>query len=243
MKGRGGVGLVAGGFLAFILAGLLAGLGFWQLNRLAWKEGLIAQIEARAHAAPVALPPETAWAGLDPADYEYRHVTLSGVFEHDKEAYSYRPGGSPPQPGYLVMTPLRLAGGSHVIVNRGFVPVALKEPASRPSGQVSGAVTITGLMRGPEERNAFTPADQPDKRLWYTRDPAGMAAGLGLTRAAPFTVDADGAPNPGGWPQGGATIVSFPNNHLSYAWTWFGLSATLIVVFALFAAGRLRARP
>ena len=87
----------------------LVALGVWQLHRLAWKEGLIAEIAARAKAPPQPLPPQAEWAQLRPDDYEYRHVELDGVFQNDKEAFVFRPAGGPERaPGYLVLTPLKL---------------------------------------------------------------------------------------------------------------------------------------
>ena len=114
----------------------------------------------------------------------------------------------------------------------------MKEPARRAAGQIAGEVTVTGLMRPPEKRNTFTPADEPDQNLWFTRDPAALGRALGLTDAAPFSVDADADGNPGGWPKGGATVMTIPNNHLSYALTWFALAATLAgVALAFMPAG------
>ena len=223
---------------------LLASLGVWQLQRLAWKEGLIAAIAARSQAAPVAPPAPADWATLDPAAYDYRRVTLTGVFDHRKEALVFRvlEGGKSnlSAPGFLVMTPLRLAGGETIIVNRGFVPQERRDPASRVAGQVAGDVAVTGLLRPPEPRNSFTPADDPVRGLWYTRDPAAMAAALRLERAAPFTIDADATQNPGGWPQGGQTVLAIKNDHLSYALTWFGLALTLLGVFGAFVWTSLR---
>jgi surfeit locus 1 family protein len=186
----------------------------------------------------VPLPPEESWAGLDPAAYAYRHVTVTGRFEHDKEALVFRPldtprGGSFSGIGDLVLTPLRLPSGAVVIVNRGFVPDDRTDPSTRAAGQINGPVTVTGLMREPEERNAFTPADQPDKRLWYTRDPGSIATALGLTRVAPFTIDEDRTALPGGLPQAGETVLDIPNNHLSYALTWFGLALGMLGVYAV----------
>ena len=228
------------------LAGIVAltGLGLWQVERLAWKEAILARIEARVGTPPSALPPEGAWTGLAPDDYDYRHVTATGRFEHDKEALVFRTleagkaseGGA----GWLVLTPLRLPDGSAVIVNRGFVPEAMREAATRPKGQVQGEVTLTGLMRPPEARNAFTPANNPPKNQWFTRDPAAIAAALGVTRAAPFTIDADAGPR-AILPRGGMTVTRPPNSHLSYALTWFALALTLAGVFAAFAWRRLRA--
>lgn len=223
---------------------VLSGLGVWQLQRLAWKEALIAAIADRSQAAPAAVPPPAEWAALDPQDYDYRRVTVTGTFLHSSEQLVFRilEGGksSLSAAGFLALTPLRLPGGQTIIINRGFVPQELRDPAKRQAGQISGAVTITGLMRPPEPRNFFTPADDPAKGLWYTRDPGAMAKALELARAAPFTIDADASPNPGGWPLGGLTALAIKNDHLSYALTWFGLALTLLAVFAVFVWRSLR---
>jgi len=230
-------------FTAVALAALI-GLGVWQLQRLAWKEGLIAEVEARVDAAPVEAPAEAVWAKLAPDDYEYRHVRLRGVFEFSRQALVFRaleqPRGRYGGPGYLVMTPLRLADGAHVLVNRGFVPQAQRDRLAATAPDAVEATTVTGLMRSSEPRNWFTPADDPARGEWFTRDPAAIAAALKVDRAAPFTIDAD-AGGTGELPQGGETVLSFPNNHLGYAFTWFGLALALVGVFAAYAATRLRA--
>jgi surfeit locus 1 family protein len=231
----------------FALAGIavLSGLGVWQLERLAWKNALIAQVEMRLRAPAVRLSPEAAWGKIGAAD-EYRRVTASGAFRHDKEAPVYAAEPEEPRrlggPGYLVLTPLTLAGGASVIVNRGFVPLDRKDPATRRQGQVAGTVSVTGLLRLPEEKRWFTPENDPKRGVWYRRDPVEIALAFGLKRVAPFIIDADAAPNPGGLPQGGGTRVNFPNNHLQYAVTWFGLALALLAVFAAFAWQRLKGR-
>ncbi len=225
-----------GGLCAAATFALLVSLGFWQLQRLAWKEGLLAKIESRIHAAPVALPPQAEWPRLVQDDYEYRHVTATGTFEHDREVLVFRASGPNEglsQPGYFVVTPLRLSDGAHVLVTRGFVPESLRDPATRPAGQMAGLVSVTGLMRAPEPRNAFTPPDEPARGVWFTRDPKLIASHFGLERPAPFTIDADAVPLPGGWPRGGVTVVAITNDHLSYALTWFGLAGTLLGVLGV----------
>ncbi|HUO55669.1 MAG TPA: SURF1 family protein [Rhodoblastus sp.] len=220
----------------FIGVAALSGLGVWQLRRLAWKEDLLARIATRRDAPPVPLPPPAEWPNLKPQNYDYRHVRLRGIFDHARESYLFRAsatGAASGGPGYEVITPLKLESGGWVFVNRGFVPDQLKDPARRSAGEVAGEVEVVGLMRGPESRNQFTPPDEPVKNLWFTRDPAALAAHWGLA-AAPFSVDADATPNPGGWPEGGATVMNIPNNHLSYALTWFALAATLLAVAAAF---------
>lgn len=222
-----------------VAGAILMSLGFWQLRRLAWKEALIAAIDARADAAPGPLPPESQWSALVPADYDYRHVEARGRFDYGKEALVFR--GFGPHglgPGYLVMTPLRLASGAYVIVNRGYVPQERKEPSERSAGQIGGEVHITGLMRPPEPRNFFTPADAPDKGSYFTRDPGLIAGHFGLSPAAPFSIDADDLHVPGGWPLGGTTVRDLPNSHLGYAITWFGLAAALAGVFVAFVLRR-----
>ena len=228
---------------ALIGMGLLSGLGVWQLRRLAWKETVLAQISTRHDAAPSPLPVQKDWVNINPDDYDYRHVIFRGVFDHAKESFLFRAsatGVTGDGPGFEIFTPLRLADGGIVIVNRGFAPAELKEPAKRAAGQIAGEVTINGLMRRPETRNSFTPADEPNNNLWFTRDPAALAAHLGLHDVAPFSIDADATPNPGGWPKGAATVIKIPNNHLSYALTWFALAATLAAVTAVFIAKRER---
>ncbi len=230
-----------------LVLAILIGLGTWQLRRLAWKEGVLRTIAERTTAPPQPLPPESDWDALKPEDYAYRRVTLAGSFEHDKEVHVFRPLEEARGPahgiGDLVLTPLRLGSGAVVIVNRGFVPAEKLDPATRAAGQVMGLVAVTGLMREPESRNPFTPADDPAKNQWFTRDPLAIAAAERLDRVAPFTIDADASPLPGGLPQGGETLLDIPNNHLSYAMTWFGLAVALAGVFMVYAGRRLSSPP
>ena len=222
----------------FIASGIgvaiLVLLGAWQMARLQWKNGIVAQIEARRGAPVTALPPLAQWSTLNADDYEYRHVAVNGAFEPDKTALVYR-GGAPNAPGagpgYLLLTPLRLPSDETVIVNRGFAPLA--DAAVAKDNVPKGTVVVAGLMRSPETRNAFTPADAPAAGVWYTRDPASIAARFGIARVAPFTIDADADAKAQGWPRPGTTVVDIPNNHLSYALTWWGLALALIgVTFA-----------
>ena len=114
---------------------------------------------------------------------------------------------------------------------------------TRSAGQIEGPVTLTGLMREPEGRNWFTPADDPATNQWFTRDPAAIAKAEGLGCTAPFSIDADASPIPGGLPQGGETVLDIPNNHLSYAMTWFGLALGLAGVFGVYAFRTMRPAP
>jgi surfeit locus 1 family protein len=237
--------LLAGIFSALGIA-ILLGLGFWQLERRVWKEELIARIEARTKAPAVPIPSEGDWKNASAERDEYRRVTARGAFRNDREVQVYtvvsEQKGRVAGPGYWVMTPLELNSGGTVIVNRGFVPLDRRNPDTRSPGQVAGQTTVTGLLRMPEQATLFSPDNDPARNAWYRRDPGEIARALKLERVAPFTIDADATPNPGGLPEGGRTRINFPNDHLQYAITWFGLALALAGVFAAFAWQRLQGR-
>ncbi len=164
---------------AFAAAGLavLIGLGTWQLQRKQWKEGLIAKIAGRVHAAPVPLA-RAEELRRDGADIEYLHVAVRGRFHHDKERYLYAP--APSGLGWHVYTPLEYAPARFVWINRGFVPDARKDPAGRREGQVAGETEVTGLVRQPHAKGTFTPVNDVAHNLWYWPDvPALQASAFG----------------------------------------------------------------
>ena len=231
-KRRSWLGLLIPALLAFAV---LIALGTWQIERKAWKEGLIVALNARLAAAPVALPPPASWPRLEPANDEYRRVTLNATFDHGKEtlvyatASSFRPDVS--GRGYWIFTPARLAGGSFVMVNRGFVPEANKDAATRAAGQIAGPVGITGSLRWPDAHHWFSPAPDTPHNLWFARDPLGIADAKGVRPVAPFYVEQESPMPPGGLPRPGKLVVNLPNNHLGYAITWYGLALVLVAVF------------
>ncbi|WP_312807126.1 SURF1 family protein [Agrobacterium cavarae] len=213
--------------MTVILTGLLLALGTWQVKRLSWKLDLIQQVEERAHAAPVDAPSPSQWASLtNPADYEYRRVRLAGIFRHQDEVQVYTV--SDLGPGYWVLTPLQRDDGSLVIVNRGFVPSDKRDPSTRLEGELPARVEIVGLMRAPETGGLFLRTNDPQNNRWYSRNIVQIADAKSLGNVAPFYVDADATPNPGGLPIGGKTMLVFPNNHLSYAITWYALAAMTV---------------
>ncbi|MBV8824422.1 MAG: SURF1 family protein [Bradyrhizobiaceae bacterium] len=223
---------------------LLIGLGVWQLERKAWKEGLVDQITRRMNTAPVPLPPPDRWSSLDAAHDEFTRVTFPAVFENDREALvfagasAFRPDTS--GPGYWVFTPARLADGARVAVNRGFVSEANKDPATRAAGLIKDSVDIIGVLRWPERAGIFTPAGEPARNLWFARDQIAIAAAKGWGNVAPFYVEQEAPAPPGGLPQPGKITVNLPNNHLQYAITWFGLAVVLAAVFISFVRSRRR---
>ena len=229
--------------LAFLT---LIGLGLWQIERLYEKEALLDHIDQALKAAPVSLPGKDEWSRMQPNDYMYRKVSLSGEFDHAHEAHLFgfivTDERGTTRPGYFILTPLRLDTGDVVFINRGFVPEALKDQSLRRAGLITGRVTLQGLMRAPERKTLFTPEDDVQKNIRFLRDPALLAASLGLPPVAPFIIDADATPVPGGAPEGGHTVISVPNNHLEYALTWFALAFALVGVFSAFVIAHSKSK-
>jgi surfeit locus 1 family protein len=231
---RSWTGLLIPAVLAFAV---LVALGTWQLQRKTWKEGLIAALDERSHAAPAALPPPSAWPGLDPARDEYRRVTFRAKFEKSGDALVYASASAfrPDVSGFglWVFTAAQLADGSRVVINRGFVPsdTSWKANVAPPP---SGDIAITGAMRWPDRRGWFTPSDNADQNVFFVRDPAAIAAAKGWGPVAPFYIEQESPLPPGGFPQPGKLVPSLRNNHLQYAITWYGLALVLAGVFVAY---------
>ncbi len=222
---RSTASLVVLSVAALALTVALIGLGTWQVHRRAWKLDLIARVDSRIHAVPVAPPGPRDWPSVTAAADEYRHVKLTGTFLNDRETLVQ--AVTDYGPGFWVLTPMKADAGFTVLVNRGFVPADLRDPAARQAGQGDGATTLTGLLRMTEPGGSFLRHNDAASDRWYSRDVAAIAARRDLGVVAPYFVDADGPPQPGRYPMGGLTAVSFPNNHLVYAITWYGLALML----------------
>lgn len=236
--------LVLPGILSMFVLSVLIVLGTWQMQRLAWKENLISVVGARVRDAPKLLPSAAEAFSMNLANEEYRPYIAEGSFLHQYEVQVYTvlsdAKGMYSGAGYWVLTPLERPDGSIVIVNRGFVPVERKDPASRPDSKVDGPQRVIGLLRAPEQANYFTPANEPVRQAWYRREPAEIANAFGLKGVLPFLLDATGNYRRGTLPQPNETKITFTNNHLGYALTWYGLACTLVGVFCAFAWQRIR---
>lgn len=217
--------LVGVGAISLVLVVVLLGLGTWQVYRRAWKLDLIARVDARIHAPPSAPPGPDAWSNVTAAGDEYRHVAVTGIFLNGEETLVQ--AVTDYGPGYWILTPLKSAAGFTVLINRGFVPSQLRDTVKRPESEIGGETTVTGLLRVTEPGGAFLRHNDPVADRWYSRDVAAIAARRGLSGAAPYFIDADGPTVPGHTPIGGLTVVSFPNNHLVYAITWYALGLML----------------
>ncbi|MDX2103229.1 MAG: SURF1 family protein [Alphaproteobacteria bacterium] len=208
-------------------------LGTWQVQRLTWKQGLI---EARARA--VAAPPIPVPERVTP-EQEFVRTAVRGTFDHARELHligrAYRD-----RPGLHIITPLILEGGGVVLVNRGWVPNAARDPGQRAAGQSAEPVTVTGLIRLGSQRTWMQPENEPARNNWFYVDVAAMALATGYGDVRPFLIDADATPNPGGLPIGGQTRLDLPNNHLQYALTWYSFGLTLVVIYGIWVRRRLR---
>jgi surfeit locus 1 family protein len=217
-----------------VALGLLA-LGIWQVERRAWKHDLITAVDSRIHAAPMSAPGPQKWDHITQQNDAYRRITVSGVFQHDKEVLvkAVTERGA----GFWVVTPLD-TGEFQILINRGFVPPEKTDIASRAGASVAEPVTVTGLLRITEPKGGFLRDNEPKTGRWFSRDVSMIAADKGLANAAPYFIDADASPNAGGYPIGGMTVVKFNDHHMIYALTWFGLAG-----LAIFFAYRLWTTP
>jgi len=208
---------------------LLLGLGFWQIELLAWTNSLIAQREEALEAAPVA-PPENL---EDARALEFHPINVSGRFLNNSEmpvAALSKSGAD----GFHIVTPFLLENGETLLIDRGFVPLALKSSETREAGQIEGDTTVTGFLRVPEPPGPFAPVNDPAKNTWFSIDIQAMAKAQNIANVLPFYLDADASPVPGGYPRGGQTVTKIPNNHLRYAALCFALAAGLACVYILF---------
>jgi surfeit locus 1 family protein len=213
-------------FTAFLLPLFLGciALGVWQLERLQWKLALVAEVNRNLQTPPIAI--ERALR-MGPAAAQYHRVVLTGRFDNSKEAYVFSTDASG-APAYHVLTPFTLNDGRTLLVDRGIVPEHLRDSDRRAAGDLEGERQITGVWRIPDSPGLFTPAPSFEKRIWYARDIESIARADDVKLAASVIVEADATPNPGGWPKGGQTVVSFRNEHLQYAITWFALAAVIL---------------
>ncbi len=222
--------LLTGLFVLVALALLLA-LGTWQVERLTWKENLLAELNQRLKSPPIPLAEMEALNGKG-ENVDYRPMQVTGRFDHARERHFLATWNG--ESGFYVYTPLALPDGRSLLVNRGFVPYQMKTPEKRLAGQVEGDVTITGLARArlDGKPSFLVPDNDLKKDIFYWKDLDAMAtsAGLDPKRVVPFFLDANKTPNPGGLPVGGVTLVDLPNNHLQYAVTWYGLAAALAAI-------------
>ncbi|MCS6761519.1 MAG: SURF1 family protein [Candidatus Devosia symbiotica] len=229
--------IMTGAFVVLMLALAITSswLGVWQLQRLGQKEALVAVVDQRLNAAPIPVPAVGQWSSLDLTELNFRLVSLTGAFRYNQTVTVFTSlssaRGAASDPGYWVVTPFVLVDGGTVFVNRGFVPEALHEAVITNAESDTVQIIITGLLRPGERAGFMTPAPDISNRVEWVRDPVRLAdiVDPGLAPFAPFYVDLR-AGAPGELLQDGETVIEFPNNHLGYAYTWFGLAIVDVVM-------------
>lgn len=204
-------------------AAILVSLGTWQMQRLAWKEGIIADINARIAAPPVALPKTP-----NPEIDAYLPVMVTGTLSGDtiRVLVSQKDVGA----GYRLITALETSAG-RILVDRGFVAVN-EQNISTPVMPV----TVTGNLQWPQEVDGYTPAPDLSNNIWFARDVPALAAALGsqptmIVARSLSTDDPAVTPFP-------VDTTRIPNDHLQYAITWFSLAAIWLAMSVLFLMRR-----
>ncbi|RCL02333.1 MAG: surfeit locus 1 family protein [Candidatus Tokpelaia sp. JSC189] len=210
---------------------LFTGLGIWQMQRLFWKNDLIARVNQKIHLPAVYAPSKPKWLNVTAACCDYMPVRVTGHFLNDKEVLitTLTAEGT----GYWLLTPFETPDGSIIFINRGFVPMDRKKQVTRTEGLINNETTVNGILRMGEKNGFYPRRNNPTADRWYTRELPAMAKARRLSEVAPYFIDADETANIGGIPIGGLTAISFPNNHFVYALTWFAL-AVLVFLAGIF---------
>jgi cytochrome oxidase assembly protein ShyY1 len=236
------------GVFTLVMVALFVGLGVWQLQRRAEKHALIAALTQRLAAAPEALPPPTQWSALKPERDEFRRVRFTATYQPLPDAMVYSSGSAVREdisgPATWAFVPVRLPDGDAVVVNAGFVQNTMQDRAQQDRAVKplvsSEPVALTGYIRFPEAAGPLTPAENPAKRLWFTRDHLAMARALGWEKVAPFYIDLEQPVPASGIPKPGPLQVHLKDDHLQYAITWFGLAGAVVIAFAVWLRGQRR---
>lgn len=209
--------ILTAGMLAVLLS-----LSLWQLQRLAWKTDLLARIEAQMASPPVDFPESIE----NPQNWEYRQVRLTGAYVADQR-YILQPRTHESRVGAHLLAPFQLQNGGTVFVNLGWVPQDSVDDAIPPAG----AQTITGVVQLPYQ-GMFTPHNDPARGFWYWADLTALAKAAGVADAAPVLVTLP--PQAGGvYPAGFAVTANIRNDHLQYAFFWFGMALILVIVYTI----------
>jgi surfeit locus 1 family protein len=206
---------------------ILIVLGVWQLQRREWKAGILSAID-RAESGPA--------VALGDAPPPFAKVFVRGVLQPGRALYGIDVRdqlGGPPREGAQLLGVLRRADGPDVVVVLGWVPVGdgAPDPLKSAAAGSREPVTIQGYIRAPDHPNWLSAADDPENLHFYTLDARAIALALGARNVAPFTLVAMGKQADPSAPVPADALPRPPNNHLEYAFTWFGLAAALVAVF------------
>jgi surfeit locus 1 family protein len=230
-----GPGIVAGVVVLVCLA-ILIGLGVWQLQRLKWKEGVLARVAA-LQAAPARSLADVLKAG---GDLDFVRVSLDCPdLEHRPllRLFAVREGVA----GYRLITacPMSAQGYSSILVDRGFASFEQAQAAMQP-GRTALPGPVVGVLRKGDAPTFVTPKNRVSENLWYSRDVPAMARQLHVAAPVPVYLMVERPAPVGSGPIPEPIPANIPNRHLEYALTWFGLAAALIGVYAAMLLRRRR---
>jgi len=217
--------------LATVIAfAILCGLGVWQVQRLHWKEGLLAKIAALQAAPPQPINQALSGGPLGP-EIDFTRVQADCPNAETAAFIKLFTVSKDGAPGFRVITACSLSGGRYhtVLLDRGFV--AQEQASDLKPGTRTLNQPVVGVLRRGDLKNFMTPQNMPEQGLWYWRDIPAMAAALHATDPAPTFLMLERPAPVSGPPTPAAVPVDIPNNHLGYALTWFGLAATLLGVY------------
>ncbi len=241
------------GVFTLVMVAVLVGLGVWQLQRRVEKHALIAALTERLAAAPGSPPLPAQWSTLSPERDEFRRVRFTATYQPAPDAMVYSSGSAVREdisgPGTWAFLPARLPTGETIVINAGFVQNTMQDRSLQDRAVtrlVTGEpVTLTGYIRFPETAGALTPAENPARRLWFTRDHLAMARSLGWSGdsrpLAPFYIDLEQPVPANGIPKPGPLEVHLKDDHLQYAVTWFTLAGAVVIAFGVWLRGQRRA--
>lgn len=207
---------------------LMMGLGIWQMQRLEWKEGLIADIEKTEKERPSEILPPDA----ELKNHPFARYLVSGTFLNEQEfhlaARDYKAVR-----GYHILTPFRTDDGRIILLNRGWVPTERKNRETRPESLIEGPTTQIIRLRTDKDRNYFTPDASPKDNIWFWKDRKGMEKYSGLDMA-PVTADVLGEQNIEHLPVPLEDKMVLRNDHLGYALTWFMVGIAVAIIFIVY---------
>ncbi len=209
-------------------------LGVWQIQRMHWKNDLIAKAEAGLKSSPKPFASDATYQ-------EFEKLEVSGVFIHDKEMLFGQYYGD--QWGYKVVTPLKTQKGKYVFINRGWIPKENRDASTRSEQQTEKPVTIVGLVRLGNKKGLFTPENDAAKNFWFWFDITAMKSYTGLENATDFVIEkvaTDQEKDARTLPIPAKEEVKFYNAHLAYVITWFGIALSILVIYI--AYGIMRAK-
>jgi surfeit locus 1 family protein len=233
--------------LMLALTGVFLWLGYWQLQRLDEKQALMATVAERMDSAPLPLPPVADWEMVGWDRYDYQPVRVTGSFRHEATVLVFTSlaaaKGRHSGPGYWVMTPFELEAGGTVYVNSGFVPDSSRTAFADGGAGPTGTLSLVGIARRSEEASSFTPDPDSARGLDWIRNAERLAlqAEADLAPLAPIFIDLP-AGEAGALPQGGETVLTFTNNHLGYAITWFGFALITPILLLVWMRAQRRQR-